>query len=139
MGTAHKQIAMYAKYIVRIASLFAYTSVFLLARPAFADDARALCQGDALAQLFCGTSISTMLNAAFSLSITLGGILAMLRIGYAGWLYMGRDFDNWSSKQKAKETFRDAIMGLLVLLAIYLILYQINPNILKLQILGVNS
>jgi threonine/homoserine/homoserine lactone efflux protein len=75
-----------------------------------------------------------MLNQVFQLAIALGGVLAMLRIGYAGWLYMGSE-DMWSSKTHAKEVFRDAIIGLLILLAIWLILNQINPDMLKLKIL----
>ena len=61
--------------------------------------------------------------------------IAMLRIGFAGYLYMG-SADMWSSKTRAKEVFQDAIIGLLILLAIYMILYQINPDILELKILG---
>jgi len=97
-----------------------------------------LCGGDALSQLFCKTSLPAMLDQIFQLTIALGGVLAMLRIGYAGWLYMGRE-DMWSTKQKAKETFRDAIIGLLILLAIWLILHQINPCIMQLSILQDNS
>ena len=96
--------------------------------------ASALCTGDSLEQLFCNPDLPAMLNSLFQLSITLGGILAMLRIGYAGFLYMGRE-DMWSTKTHAKEVFRDAIIGLLLLLAIWLILNQINPDILKLGLL----
>ena len=114
-------------------------SLLLVASTTFAQtDDTTLCGGDALSQLFCSTDLSTMLNQVFQLSITLGGILAMLRIGYAGWLYMGRE-DMWSSKQHAKDVFRDAIIGLLLLLAIWLILNQINPDILKLKLLQSNS
>lgn len=99
---------------------------------------QSLCGGDALSNLFCADSLSSMLNQIFQLAITLGGVLAVLRIGYAGWLYMGRE-EMWSTKQRAKDVFRDAIIGLLLLLAIWLILNQINPDILKLKLLQVNS
>jgi hypothetical protein len=111
---------------------------FIVASTAYAQTGAAdngLCGGDALSQLFCSTNLADMLNQIFKLSITLGGVLAMLRIGYAGWLYMG-SADMWSTKQHAKDVFRDAIIGLLLLLAIWLILYQINPDILKLNIMG---
>lgn len=99
-----------------------------------------LCSGDALSQLFCGDSntLPKMLNALFQFAITLGGILAILRIAYGGWLYMGRA-DMWSNKQHAKDVFRDAIIGLLLLLAVYLILFQINPCILQLGLLQGNN
>ncbi len=41
----------------------------------------------------------------------------------------------WGNKSRAKEIFRDAIIGLLLLLAIYLILRQIDPCLLDLNIL----
>jgi hypothetical protein len=91
-----------------------------------------LCAGDALAQMFCSTSLAGAINSAFQVSILVGAVLAMLRIGYSGYLYMG-SADMWSTKQHAKEVFQDAIIGLLLLLAIYMILYQINPDILKLE------
>lgn len=95
-----------------------------------------LCGGDALSKMFCAqnNSLPSMLNQAFQISISIGAILAMLRIGFAGYLYMG-SADMWSSKSKAKEVFQNAIFGLLLLLAIYLILYQINPQILELKLL----
>jgi ABC-type nickel/cobalt efflux system permease component RcnA len=83
--------------------------------------------------MFCNADIPTMLNTAFQVAIRLGAILAVLRIAYAGYLYMGSE-DMWSSKSAAKEAFRDAIVGLLILLAIWLILHQIDPRILSLKI-----
>jgi hypothetical protein len=41
--------------------------------------------------------------------------------------------DSVSLKQNAKDIFRDAIIGLLILLSVWLVLYQINPNILNLN------
>ncbi len=91
-----------------------------------------LCGGDDLSKLFCkATDLPGMLNSAFQIAISLGAILAMLRIGFAGYLYMGSDM--FTDKTHAKEVFRDAIIGLLLLLAIWLILYQINPDILTLS------
>jgi hypothetical protein len=123
---------MYKKRILLLVPIIA-VSLFFSATAFAQTDSTAACGTDALEKLFCSTNISDMLNQVFQLSITLGGVLAMLRIGYAGWLYMGRE-DMWSTKQHAKEVFRDAIIGLLVLLAIYMILFQINPCILKLQL-----
>ncbi len=74
--------------------------------------------------------IGTMLNVAFQVAINVGAILAMMRIMWAGWLYMG-SADMWSNKHHAKEVFQDALIGLLILLAIWIILNQINPDILN--------
>ena len=52
---------------------------------------------------------------------------------FAGFLYMGSDF--WDKKNQAKEIIQDVVLGLLLLLGTYLILAQINPEILNLNIL----
>lgn len=76
--------------------------------------------------------LSGGINTLFQASIMIGAMLAVFRIAYAGWLYMGSDM--WSKKGQAKEVFQGAIIGLLLLLAVYLILNQINPDILSLKI-----
>lgn len=123
--------------IFLIAQTIFPATVLTFANVAYAQSTT-LCGGDdSLAKLFCATDLSSTLNAAFQLSILLGAVLAMLRIGFAGWLYMGSDI--WSNKQSAVKIFQDAIIGLLILLAIYMILFQINPDILSLKIQGVTN
>lgn len=80
------------------------------------------------------TDVGSMLNTAFVVAINVGAILAMMRIMWAGWLYMG-SADMWSNKHHAKEVFQNAIIGLLILLAIWIILHQINPDILNITFL----
>ena len=75
-------------------------------------------------------NIGDMLNTAFLIAINAGAILAMMRLIYGGWLYMGRS-DMWSNKHHAKEVIQNAVFGLLILLAIWIILNQINPQILQ--------
>jgi|GEM_PF-1981433 len=80
------------------------------------------------------TSLASYINNVFKIVLSVGGILAVLRIAYAGYMYMG-SADMWGNKQHAKEILADAIIGLLLLFGIYLILNQINPNLLNLDIL----
>ena len=75
---------------------------------------------------------STFLNALFKASLAIGAILAVLRIVYGGFLYMTKD--TFSDKNNAKQILSDAVIGLLLLLAIWLILNQINPHILDLKL-----
>ncbi len=89
--------------------------------------------GSGLEQLYSTTNLSDFLNGLFKFAITIGAIVAVLRIAYAGYLYMGSDM--WSSKGKAKEILGDVTLGLLLLLSIWIILNQINPDILKLDAL----
>jgi len=78
------------------------------------------------------SSLGDYLQQLFNLAIVFGGVLAVVRITYAGFLYMTTDVVE--NKSKAKKALRDAALGLLLLLAIVLILRQINPDLLKLNV-----
>lgn len=79
------------------------------------------------------TSLGSFINKLFVAALSLGAILAVLRLAYAGYLYMTTDA--WGTKGKAKEVIGDVIIGLLLLLSIWLILRQINPQLLDLNVL----
>jgi hypothetical protein len=79
------------------------------------------------------TSLAGFFNAAFKTAIVIGAILAVLRLGYAGFVYITSDLPG--AKGNAKDIIGHAVTGLLLLLAIWLILNQINPQILNLEIL----
>ena len=65
-------------------------------------------------------------------AISLGAVLAVLRLAWAGFIYMGTD--RWGDKGRARDIISDTLLGLFLLLAIWLILKQINPQILELKI-----
>ncbi|HTR18532.1 MAG TPA: hypothetical protein VMH91_00945 [Candidatus Paceibacterota bacterium] len=92
--------------------------------------------GPSLSGFFSGnnTDLAGFFNAAFTMALSAGAILAVLRLGYAGWLYMGAA-DMWGSKQHAKEVITQSILGLLLLIGIWIVLDQINPCLLNLNIL----
>lgn len=79
------------------------------------------------------TSLAAFFNSAFKTAIVIGAMLAVLRLGYAGFIYITSDLPG--AKGNAKEIIGHAVTGLLLLLAIWLILNQINPQILNLEIL----
>lgn len=79
-----------------------------------------------------GQDLPVYINSIFKVAISVGAILAVLRLGYAGYMYMGGDM--WGNKQHAKDMIRDVFIGLFLLLSVWIILYQINPDILKLNI-----
>ena len=87
-----------------------------------------------LGQLYVSGDFSNFINGLFKFAIALGAIVAVLRLAYAGYLYMGQS-DMWSHKGEAKRIISDVTIGLLLLLSIYLILFQINPDIVKLNVL----
>lgn len=76
-------------------------------------------------------NLVTYLNTLFKFAIGVGAIAAVLKMVYAGYMYMASDV--WTSKEKARGVFRDVFLGLFLLLSIYIILYQINPNLLNLD------
>lgn len=91
--------------------------------------------GSKLAELYSDSSgdLGKFINSLFTFALSIGAILAVLRIAWGGYLYMVTDM--WSTKDHAKEILSETILGLFLLIAVYLILHQINPNILKLDIL----
>ncbi len=91
-------------------------------------------QSPKLVNLYGSQDFSSFINGLFKFAIAIGAIVAVLRLAYAGYLYMGQS-DMWSHKGQAKTIIADVTLGLLLLLSIYLILYQINPDILTLKAL----
>lgn len=79
-------------------------------------------------------ALTDYINAVFRILLSVGAFAAVIRITWAGYLYMG-SADMWSKKDVARKMFTDTIIGLLILFAVYLILFQINPNLLNLNIL----
>src|SRR5262245_9318678 len=91
-------------------------------------------QSPFLSTLFnSNNDLATFFNTFFKGAIIVGAMLAVLRLGYAGFVYMTSDI--LSSKQSARDIITEATLGLMLLLAIWLILNQINPNLLNLNIL----
>src|SRR3990167_2363699 len=91
-------------------------------------------KGTKLATLYSDTGgdLSIFIGRLFGFALSIGAILAVLRIAWGGYLYMTTDL--WSSKERAKEVLRETTLGLFLLLAVWLILHQINPKILELNI-----
>jgi undecaprenyl pyrophosphate phosphatase UppP len=91
--------------------------------------------GDNFSKLFkisgSTNDLSGFITNAFRAVLSLGAILAVIRIGWAGYQYMISDVGE--TKSHAKEILGDVVIGLLLLLSIYLILNQINPDILNLR------
>ncbi len=90
-------------------------------------------QSPMLSNIYNSNDLAGYINALFTTALSVGAILAVLRIGYAGYLYMGTDL--WSKKGEAREILGDVTLGLLLLLSIFLILKQINPQLLNLDVL----
>lgn len=91
--------------------------------------------GSFVSTLFQNPDFAAIFSGLFKTAIAAGAILAVLRLGYAGFMYMTSDI--WSKKDQAKKILQDTVLGLALLLAVWVILFQINPNILNLDIFKV--
>lgn len=80
------------------------------------------------------SDLSSFVNGLFRFAIVVGALGAVIRLAWAGYLYMGQA-DMWSHKGAARAIIGDVTLGLLLLLAVWLILNQINPDILSLKAL----
>jgi len=85
-----------------------------------------------LTDLYTEGDLANFLSKLFMGTIAIGAILAVLRLSWAGFVYMSSDL--WSQKGHAKEIIQDTLLGLFLLLAIWLILNLINPDLLKLKV-----
>jgi hypothetical protein len=74
-------------------------------------------------------SLSSYLNIIIRILIGVAAVLAMIMIVMGGIEYMTSGLV--SSKEAGKKRITDALVGLLIVLVSYLILFTINPNLLK--------
>jgi len=104
-------------------------------------------EGNAPAQITCGNAdigfvsivclpflvkydtIGTLLNGIFQLAIAFGAIAAVLMLVIGGFQYMTQDAVG--GQKEARARIQGAVLGLILLLLSYLILFVINPEILK--------
>ncbi|MBP6881082.1 MAG: hypothetical protein KBC35_00435 [Candidatus Pacebacteria bacterium] len=78
------------------------------------------------------TDFDGYINSLYALSISIAALLAVIKIVIAGVKWMMTDIV--TSKGEAKKDIEGALIGLLVVLAAVLILYVINPNLVKLDL-----
>lgn len=90
-------------------------------------------QSPLLNQAYQTNGLANFINALFKIAISVGAILAVLQLTYAGFLYMSSEA--FGEKSHAKEVIGNAVLGLVLLLSVYLILYQINPDLVSLKFL----
>lgn len=76
-----------------------------------------------------GVDFSAFVSGMFRLLITLGGLFAVLMLVIAGITYMVASSPGQISS--AKDRAKAALYGLLLLTGCWLILYTINPNLLR--------
>ena len=76
-------------------------------------------------------TLADYVNVLFKIALMVGVVLSVLIIAYSGFEYMTMDVA--TKKGMAKRRIAHAIGGLLMLLGTYLVMYQINPDIVKIK------
>ena len=77
------------------------------------------------------TNAVAYITGLFKLVIGLAGVLAVVMIIYAGIKYMSTDA--FSGKEEAKGVIENALWGLGLAIAAWLILYTINPKLVEIK------
>lgn len=81
---------------------------------------------------FAAKTPTHLVKAAIWWAFRLAGILAFIMILYAGFLYLTAG-GNTEQQKNAQNKIKNAIIGLVLLFSFYIILYTINPDILKIS------
>ena len=82
-------------------------------------------------------TVTSTVTVIINLVMGVGVLLAVLMVAFGGLEYMGSDVV--TSKEKAKERITSAIVGLLLLLGTYLLLYTINPCLVRIDVFNSGS
>jgi hypothetical protein len=82
------------------------------------------------------TDFYQYISSVYKFGIWAIGIAALLMISIGGYMYITSAGNN-SSMEKAKGVITDAIVGLVLALGAYLLLYVINPDLVKITKLPV--
>lgn len=77
-----------------------------------------------------GVYLTYYLQAVFSFGITVAAIAAVMSLVFAGVQYMTA-YGNPAAISSAKERIINALFGLLLAISAWLILYTINPDLVK--------
>ncbi len=80
-----------------------------------------------------GSDLKSFIESIYKFGIWTVGIAAVLMITIGGFMYL-TSAGNTSKMDVAKKVVTDAIIGLVVALGAYLILYVINPDLIKINI-----
>lgn len=86
-------------------------------------------------ELSASTSLEEYINAAFSIALTAGAVLAVIMIAWGGFEYMLSQ--TLPGQKDGRARIQSALFGLAILIVVYLVLYIINPDIVSLNIFEV--
>ena len=127
------KLAVYCLLFAALVPLFAYTHMlaraaeeteYTLLQPIPLEDV----DGDDTET----TTASDYIKGMFTLIIAVAGGLAVVKLIFGGIKYMSTDA--FSGKSEAKDIIQNAVWGLLLVISAWLILYTVNPDLIKLDL-----
>lgn len=74
------------------------------------------------------------INRVYFLTVTIGALYGVVKIAFAGVKYSMSDII--TSKESAKEDIQGVLLGLAILLIPFIVLKEINPNLVNLDVLS---
>lgn len=77
------------------------------------------------------TDFNTYFSGLYRLSMSLALVLAMFQLSRGGFEYLTTDA--FGKKETAKETIRNALFGLVLILVSFLLLKTINPDLININ------
>jgi hypothetical protein len=80
------------------------------------------------------TSLPDYINRVYFLTVTIGALYGVVKIAFAGVKYSMSDII--TSKESAKEDIKGVLLGLAILLIPFIVLKEINPNLVNLDVLS---
>ncbi len=82
-------------------------------------------------------SLGLYLNFVFKILLSLGAMVAVVTLVFGGIAYMVSEIAD--KKTEARKRIQAALLGLFLLLTCWLILYEINPNLVKFCLPGLDA
>ncbi len=120
------------KYTVYISLILLTLLLVLVPTPLFAQDGFVPLSQGGVPGIERDISFSDFLNIAFRIGLAIAVTLAVVMITIGGVQYMGRE--SVFGKTEGRERIQNAVVGLLIALLIWLILFTINPNLLNFNV-----
>jgi len=105
-------------------------TVIAILVPVFSTSAQVLEKIPGQAPVAAGDLIG-YLNNIYKFGISITGILAVFMIALSSFSYIVTSVGNSSKMMDAKERIQNALIGLVIALTAYLLLYVINPDLIS--------
>lgn len=121
------------KRVLRVAVAFLTVFILVVAAPALAQEKAPKTGFEKICSSQIG--IATCVQQIYILALGLGALVALLMIVLAGYRYLTAS-GNAQQVEGAKEGFASAFIGLIVIFVAFILLYLVNPDLVRFRDFG---